>query len=175
MSDSRQHQKPTPPLISTRSPTSAKPTLARAPRTVPARIRLPTAPSLLCMVGHLVELGRRCNCSPPPQPPLLLPPALLPPALLPPMESSAGIIAPRMTHMAPPCTTASHRLPTVAVIQIPPVTILQTGFDREHADNQCFPGETKRKENIIWTEGERAKAEAGEVVQDLDDLRSKVR
>src|ERR1700709_7439 len=77
MSDSRQHQKPTPPLISTCSPTSAKPTLARAPRTVPARIRLPTAPSLLCMVGHLVELGRRCNCSPPPRPPLLLPPALL--------------------------------------------------------------------------------------------------
>ena len=49
------------------------------------------------------------------------------------------------------------------------------GFDREHADNQCFPGETKQKENIIWTERERAKAEAGEVIQDLSELRSKVR
>jgi hypothetical protein len=48
------------------------------------------------------------------------------------------------------------------------------GFDREHVDNRCFPGETKQKENIIWTEGERTKAEAGEVIQDLDELRSKV-
>ena len=84
-------------------------------------------------------------------------------------------MVPRATQVATPCTTTSHTLPTVAVIQIPAVTVLQTGFDREHADNQCFPGETKRKENIIWTERERAKAEAGEVIQDLSELRSKVR
>ena len=70
------------------------------------------------------------------------------------------------TQVATPCTTTSHSLPTVAVIQVPAVTVLQTGFDRE---------ETKRKENIIWTERERAKAEAGEVIQDLGELHSKVR
>ncbi|KAJ8582127.1 hypothetical protein M405DRAFT_581175 [Rhizopogon salebrosus TDB-379] len=83
-------------------------------------------------------------------------------------------MAPRTTHMTTPCTTTSHHLPTVSVIQIPAVTVLQTRFDREHADNWCFPRKTKRKENIIWTERERAKAEAGEVVQDLDDLCSKL-
>ncbi|KAJ8579959.1 hypothetical protein M405DRAFT_869830 [Rhizopogon salebrosus TDB-379] len=63
-------------------------------------------------------------------------------------------MAPRTTHMTTPCTTTSHRLPTVTVIQIPMVTVLQTGFDWEHADNRCFPGKTKQKENIIWMERE---------------------
>lgn len=71
----------------------------------------------------------------------------------------------------PPTLTATA-IPTVT---IPTVTVIQTKFDREHTDNQHFPAEMQRKENVMWTERERRKAEAGEVVQDLDDLRSKVR
>ena len=71
----------------------------------------------------------------------------------------------------PPTLTAAA-IPTVT---IPIVTVIQTKFDCEHTDNQYFPAETQRKENVMWTERERRKAEAGEVVQDLDDLRSKVR
>lgn len=55
------------------------------------------------------------------------------------------------------------------------VTVIQTLYDRKHATNVRFPAKTDRRENVIWTEGERVKAEAGEVVQDIDDLRSKVR
>jgi len=83
-------------------------------------------------------------------------------------------MVPPATQVATPCTTTSHSLPTVTVIQVPVVTVLQTRFDREHADNQCFPEETKQKENIIWTEREHAKAETGEVIQDLGELHSKV-
>ena len=38
-------------------------------------------------------------------------------------------MVPRATQVATPCTTTSHTLPTVAVIQIPVVTVLQMGFD----------------------------------------------
>jgi hypothetical protein len=55
------------------------------------------------------------------------------------------------------------------------VTVIQTLYDRKHATNVRFPAKTNRRENVIWTEGERVKAEAGEVVQDIIDLRSKVR
>ena len=46
-------------------------------------------------------------------------------------------MVPRATQVATPCTTTSHSLPTVTVIQIPAVTVLQMGFDEEHADNRC--------------------------------------
>jgi hypothetical protein len=74
--------------------------------------------------------------------------------------------------------TPSNTLPLVATaiptVTTPIVTVIHTKFDREHTDNQRFPAETQRKENVMWTERERRKAEAGEVVQDLDDLRNKV-
>ncbi|KAG1719211.1 hypothetical protein EDD22DRAFT_791784, partial [Suillus occidentalis] len=54
------------------------------------------------------------------------------------------------------------------------VTVIQTLYDRKHATNVRFPAKTNRRENVIWTEGERVKAEAGEVVQDIIDLRSKL-
>ncbi|KAG1868759.1 hypothetical protein C8R48DRAFT_771536 [Suillus tomentosus] len=54
------------------------------------------------------------------------------------------------------------------------VTVIQTSYDRKHRSNIHFPAKTNRRENIIWTEGERAKAEVGEVVKDIDDLRSKL-
>jgi len=57
----------------------------------------------------------------------------------------------------------------------PRVTVIQMTFDRNHPDNLKFPAETDQKENIFWTQWERAKAEAGEVVQDFDDLCNKVR
>jgi hypothetical protein len=57
---------------------------------------------------------------------------------------------------------------------IPGVTVIRTTFDRDHPDNRKFSAETDRQENIFWTEQERARAEAGEVIQDLDDLRDKV-
>ncbi|KAG1807916.1 hypothetical protein EV424DRAFT_1543641 [Suillus variegatus] len=54
------------------------------------------------------------------------------------------------------------------------VTVIQTSYDRKHRSNVHFPAKTNRRENIIWTEGEQAKAEVGEVVKDIDDLRSKL-
>jgi hypothetical protein len=54
------------------------------------------------------------------------------------------------------------------------VTVIKTSFDRFHKNNLTFPAKTNRRENVVWTEGERLKAEAGEVVQDLQDLHSKV-
>jgi hypothetical protein len=54
------------------------------------------------------------------------------------------------------------------------VTVIQTSYDRSHKNNVCFPAKTDRRQNAVWTEGERVKAKAGEIVQDLNDLRSKV-
>lgn len=54
------------------------------------------------------------------------------------------------------------------------VTVIQTSFDHTHRNNVRFPAKKDRKENIVWTEGERLKAAAGEVIRDLDDLRNKV-
>ncbi|KAG2092139.1 uncharacterized protein F5147DRAFT_657757 [Suillus discolor] len=54
------------------------------------------------------------------------------------------------------------------------VTVIQTSYDRKHATNVRFPAKTNRRENVIWTEGERVKVEAGEVVQDINDLHSKL-
>lgn len=54
------------------------------------------------------------------------------------------------------------------------VTIIKTSYDRKRRSNVRFPAKTNRRENIVWTEGERVKAEAGEVVQDINDLHSKV-
>ncbi|KIK35672.1 hypothetical protein CY34DRAFT_52722, partial [Suillus luteus UH-Slu-Lm8-n1] len=53
--------------------------------------------------------------------------------------------------------------------------IIKTSYDRKRRSNVRFPAKTNRRENIVWTEGERVKAEAGEVVQDIDDLHSKVK
>lgn len=53
------------------------------------------------------------------------------------------------------------------------VTVIQTLYDRKHRSNIYFPVKTNRRENIIWTKDEQAKAEAGEVVKDIDDLHSK--
>ncbi|KAG2357933.1 hypothetical protein BDR07DRAFT_1262935, partial [Suillus spraguei] len=53
-------------------------------------------------------------------------------------------------------------------------TVIQTSYDQKHRSNVHFPAKTNRRENIIWTEGEQAKAEAGEVVKDIDDLHSKL-
>ncbi|KAG0693114.1 hypothetical protein DFH29DRAFT_763487, partial [Suillus ampliporus] len=57
---------------------------------------------------------------------------------------------------------------------IPEVSVIWTTFDREHPDNRKFPAETDRNENIFWTEQEQVRAEAGVVIQDLDDLRNKL-
>ncbi|KAG2751871.1 hypothetical protein P692DRAFT_20678788, partial [Suillus brevipes Sb2] len=54
------------------------------------------------------------------------------------------------------------------------VHVIQTSFDRQHSGNLCSPAQTNRVQNITWTERERRKAEAGYVVQDLDDLCNKV-
>ena len=40
--------------------------------------------------------------------------------------------------------------------------------------NQTFSAKMDRKENAVWTEVERVKAEAGEVVEDMNDLCDKV-
>lgn len=69
-----------------------------------------------------------------------------------------------------------HTIRTVdhALRGIPGVTVIRTTFDRDHPDNCKFPAETDQKENIYWTEQEWAKAEAAEVIRDLDDLCNKV-
>ncbi|KAG2083089.1 uncharacterized protein F5147DRAFT_660271 [Suillus discolor] len=61
-----------------------------------------------------------------------------------------------------------------AICRIPKVSVIQTTFDHEHPDNRKFPAETDQNENIFWTEQERVRAEAGVVIQDLDDLRNKL-
>ncbi|KAG0702911.1 hypothetical protein DFH29DRAFT_804300 [Suillus ampliporus] len=70
------------------------------------------------------------------------------------------------------CPAIDRLLP--AIPWTPHVSVIQTSFDRKHSDNLCFPAETNRMQNIIWTEHERRKAEAGYDVQDLDDLCSKL-
>ncbi|KAG1845945.1 hypothetical protein C8R48DRAFT_546547, partial [Suillus tomentosus] len=54
------------------------------------------------------------------------------------------------------------------------VTVVQTSFDRSHCNNVRSPAKNDRKENAIWTERERVKAAAGEVISDLDDLGNKM-
>ncbi|KAG1790535.1 uncharacterized protein HD556DRAFT_1310549 [Suillus plorans] len=54
------------------------------------------------------------------------------------------------------------------------VTVIKTSFGHFHRNNMTFPARTDRRENAVWTERERAKAEAGEVVQDLHDLSDKM-
>ena len=58
--------------------------------------------------------------------------------------------------------------------KLPHVDVIRTTFDWKHVVNQTFSAKTDRKENSVWTEVERVKAEAGEVVEDMNDLRNKV-
>ncbi|KAG1837772.1 hypothetical protein F4604DRAFT_1532350, partial [Suillus subluteus] len=56
----------------------------------------------------------------------------------------------------------------------PNISVLKTSFKGDPSDNQGFPAKTNRRENIAWTEGERARAEAGYVVRDFEDLCNKL-
>ena len=58
--------------------------------------------------------------------------------------------------------------------KLPHVDVIRTTFDWKHVVNQTFSAKTDRKENAVWTEVERVKAEAGEVVEDMNDLHDKV-
>ncbi|KAG1877438.1 hypothetical protein F4604DRAFT_1494396, partial [Suillus subluteus] len=56
----------------------------------------------------------------------------------------------------------------------PNISALKTSFKGNPSDNKSFPAKTYRRENIAWMEGERARAEAGYVVRDFEDLRNKL-
>jgi hypothetical protein len=54
------------------------------------------------------------------------------------------------------------------------VVVVHTGFDSSSPDNKRFPAPHDHQLNIAWTKRERKLAEAGEFVEDMDDLRDKV-
>jgi hypothetical protein len=56
----------------------------------------------------------------------------------------------------------------------PHISVIKTTFRCDHIDNKRFPAKTDRRENAAWTEGERAKAEAGYIVEDVEDLHKMV-
>jgi hypothetical protein len=54
------------------------------------------------------------------------------------------------------------------------VVVVDTNFDSSSPNNKRFPASHDHKLNIAWTKRERKLAEAGEFVEDMDDLRDKV-
>ena len=54
------------------------------------------------------------------------------------------------------------------------VVVVDTDFDSSSPDNKRFPVPHDHKLNIAWTKRERKLAEAGEFVEDMDDLQDKV-
>jgi hypothetical protein len=54
------------------------------------------------------------------------------------------------------------------------VVVVDTDFDSSSPNNKRFPASHDHKLNTAWTKRERKLAEAGEFVEDMDDLRDKV-
>jgi hypothetical protein len=54
------------------------------------------------------------------------------------------------------------------------VVVVDTNCNSSSPDNKRFPAPRDHKLNIAWTKRERKLAEAGEFVEDMDDLRDKV-
>jgi hypothetical protein len=74
--------------------------------------------------------------------------------------------------LRPALHTLEQLLPPVP--WTPHISVIKTTFRCDHIDNKRFPAKTDRRENAAWTEGERAKAEAAYVVEDVEDLHKMV-
>jgi hypothetical protein len=74
--------------------------------------------------------------------------------------------------LRPALHTLEQLLPPVP--WTPHISVVKTTFRRDHINNKRCPAKTDRRENAAWTEGERAKAEAGYIVEDIKDLHKMV-
>ncbi|KAG1846829.1 hypothetical protein DFJ58DRAFT_843408 [Suillus subalutaceus] len=84
-----------------------------------------------------------------------------------------------------PVPTDLQRLPLHTVNHIPPLSdieedeiahvVIDTAFDPSSAKNKCFKPPRDKVLNTSWSAAERLRAEAGERVKSLEDLRNKLK